>query len=257
MGTSIQTHSASITRSKRVLDVALLDTLATSMVDSSLSRLLFPPHTRQATSHLLSDLKSTTTPKDVHFLIKHAKALKPHTLSGWAALLGVTSSSLAAITLLSSITLSITIAGLWASFALLTLMGTFITTLFAIMSLLFMGTTIMAAGTASMLLCTWAVVSTTTLIIKSLSNDSSSKAPEAPEQQVKDGGDQNRKDIVANESSQLQDNVKEHPHVSTSAESTTTSQQYVLPKMKTSTNMKPHVQVVAAEKIDTPQPKTR
>ena len=263
---SMQTHSSSRPiPSKRVLNVALLDTLVTSMIDSSVSRLILPPHTRQATTHLLSDLKSTTAIMDVHFLIKHAKALKPHTLSGWAALLGVTSSSLAAITLLSSITLSISIAGLWASFALLALIGTFITTLFAIMSLLFMGTTIVAAGMASTLLCTWAVVSTTTTIIKSLIDDSS-KSPEAV-QQVKEEEDQAVKDIVAIETSQQQDNVKERSHVPTmsptnAAESattttTTTTQQYVLPKIKTSTTMKRHVEVVAAARIDNPQPKTR
>jgi len=263
---SVQTHSASRpVSSTRVLNVALLDTLVASMIDSSVSRLLLPLHTRQATTHLLSDLKSTTTTMDIHFFIKHAKALKPHTLSGWAALLGVASSSLAAITLLSSITLSISVAGLWASFALLALIGTFITTLFAIMSLLFMGTTIMAAGMASMLLCTWAVVSATTTIIKSLMNDSS-KAPEAVHQVKKEEEeDQDRKDIVAIETSQQQDNVKEYSHVpttstSSAAESTTTmttTQQYVLPKIKTSTTMKRHVEVVATESIDTPQPKIR
>lgn len=260
MSSSVQTrHPSTTLHVNRAFDVTVLHTLATSTIDSSLSHLIFPPHTRQAFKACLSDLKSSTAPKDVNFLIKHAKALKPHTLSGWAALLGVISSSLAAITFLSSIALSLSIAGLWSTFALLTLLGTFITTMFAIMSFLLMGSTIMAAGLASILLCSWVGLSTAPTIITRLGGGGGGGGKDT-QTQLKDKKVEDTA-VFSEPSHQDEDTMQQSQSHNVSRTESTSSQQqanYVLPKIKTSPTMKrqQHIEEVGtAEKIDTPEPK--
>lgn len=78
---------------------------------TSMAAHVIPSQTKDAIFQLFCDLRANT-PKDKKFLLRHLKAFKPETSSGWLALAAAIGYSTSTLLLLSTLTIGISVVGL-------------------------------------------------------------------------------------------------------------------------------------------------
>jgi hypothetical protein len=114
-----------------------------------------PVRTRDAAFQLFCDLRANT-PKDSRFLARHARAFTPATRRGWLALAATLGYSASALLLLCTLTVGLSVAGVWAGVVAALAAGAFLASALSLIGLLMLGGALGVGAVGCVALCGYA-----------------------------------------------------------------------------------------------------
>lgn len=143
---------------------------------SRISNQLIPEPTRAALFQLFCDLRANT-PKDSAFMKRHMKAFTPQTPLGWLALAGVLSTSLSSLLALCTITLSLSIGGLFVGMMAMITAGIILASTLGFLAFVMFLSAFSAAAVACVALSGYVFASSSVAVMKHIVNVVFHQAP--------------------------------------------------------------------------------